>query len=304
MMRYAHAVNLKGCRSARWLLVAGLLGLPGVPGSLLSAGADVPSEDKSRYNLLHPTPADQMREMSTDRPDQTESAYTVDAGHFQLEMDFVSAVFDQNRSGGGDAQTTGWGTSLNLKVGLLNNVDVQFVLEPYATVTEKDRPAGTQDTSSGFGDFQTRVKVNLWGNDGGKTALAVMPFVKWPLPESSLRNGKTEGGVIVPWAVELPAGWGLGGITEFDFVSDGGGGRETEYFNTIALSRDLIGNLGAYLEFAALVTPESGGRWRGQVDLGFTYGVNENTQLDFGCNFGVTDSAPDFNPFIGFSWRL
>jgi hypothetical protein len=58
------------------------------------------------------------------------------------------------------------------------------------------------------------------------------------------------------------------------------------------------------LEFAALVTPESGVRWQGQIDLGFTYGLNANTQLDFGCNFGVTESAPDFNPFIGLSWRL
>ena len=97
---------------------------------------------------------------------------------------------------------------------------------------------------------------------------------------------------------------GLGGITELDFVSDGSGGRDTEYFNTIALSHDIVGNLGAYLEFAALVTPEGGVCWQGQVDLGFTYSLNANTQLDFGCNFGVTKSAPDFNPFIGLSWRL
>jgi len=178
------------------------------------------------------------------------------------------------------------------------------VLDPYVTVSEKDQTTGTRSTISGFAEFQTRVKVNLWGNDGGKTAVAIMPFIKWPLPESNLRNGQTEGGIIVPWAVELPAGWGLGGIVEFDFVSDGSGGRDTDYFNTIALSRDLVGNLGVYVEFASLLTPESGAPWLGQVDLGFTYGLNENTQFDFGCNFGVTDSAPDFNPFIGFSWRL
>jgi len=300
-MRYADAVNLKSYAPARQLWLAMLLGLPG---SCALAGADAGTGDKSRYHLFRPTPADQMREMSTDRPDQTESAYTVDAGHFQLEMDAVSAVFDRNRSGGGDVQTTGWGTSLNLKAGLLNNVDLQFVVEPYAQVEVKNHATGEQETATGYGEFQTRLKVNLWGNDGGTTAVAIMPFVKWPLPETSLRKGKTEGGFIVPWAVQLPAGWGLGGITEFDFVSDGGGGRDTEYFNTIALSHDLVGNLGAYVEFAALVTPESGVRWQGQVDLGFTYGLNANTQLDFGCNFGVTRSAPDFNPFIGLSWRL
>ena len=94
-----------------------------------------------------------MREMSTDRPDQTESAYTVDAGHFQVEMDLVGAVFDRS----GDIQTRGWGTSLNLKAGLLNNVDIQFVLEPYVTVRQKDLQTDDADTVSGFGEFQTRV---------------------------------------------------------------------------------------------------------------------------------------------------
>jgi hypothetical protein len=39
--------------------------------------------DKSAFSLFNPTPRELMREMSTDRPDTTESPYTVDAGHFQ-----------------------------------------------------------------------------------------------------------------------------------------------------------------------------------------------------------------------------
>ena len=300
-------MNLANCLStARWLksllsVVAGAAVL-GQPCTL--TGAESENIDKWRYNLFHPTPTDQMRDMSTDRPDQTESAHTVDAGRFQVEMDLVSAVFDRDRSGGGDVQTRGWGTSLNLKAGLLNNVDIQFVLDPYVTVRQKDLQTDATDTTSGFGEFQTRVKINFWGNDGGKTAMAIMPFIKWPLPESDLRNGKTEGGIILPWAVELPAGWGLGGIVEFDFVSDGTDGRDTEYFNTIALSHDIVGDLAGYVEFAVLLTPENGESWLGQVDLGFTYALNKNTQFDFGCNFGVTDSAPDFNPFLGMSVRF
>jgi hypothetical protein len=40
------------------------------------------------------------------------------------------------------------------------------------------------------------------------------------------------------------------------------------------------------------------------VDLGFTYGIGDNTQLDLGCNFGVTDSAPDYSPFLGLTVRF
>ena len=51
--------------------------------------------DKSGYNLFNPVPENMMRELSPDRPDQTESAYTVDAGHYQLEMDFVNFTYDK-----------------------------------------------------------------------------------------------------------------------------------------------------------------------------------------------------------------
>ena len=39
------------------------------------------------YHLFAPVPRSAMRPLSTDRPDTTESPYTVDAGHFQMEMD-------------------------------------------------------------------------------------------------------------------------------------------------------------------------------------------------------------------------
>ena len=56
---------------------------------------DVSQADKSDYNLFNPTPRELMREMSTDRPDTTESPYTVDAGHYQVEMSFVDYVHDR-----------------------------------------------------------------------------------------------------------------------------------------------------------------------------------------------------------------
>ena len=260
--------------------------------------------DKSNYDLLHLTPSDLMRELSTDRPDQTESPYTVDAGHFQVEIDLVSALFDRDRSGGGDMRTTGWGTAVNLKAGLWNNVDIQFVFDPFVHAQFDDLIANTKETASGFADFQTRLKVNLWGNDGGKTALAIMPFVKWPLPASGLRNGRTEGGVIFPLAIELPAGWSTTVMTEYDFVSSGVGGYSIDFVNSITFSHDIVGELGGYTEFFSVVSSASNSKWQGQFDLGFTYGANDNLQLDTGCNFGVTGAAPDFNPFVGFSFRF
>lgn len=256
--------------------------------------------DPVRHHLFDPVPRDSMRELNTDRPDQTDSPYTVDAGHFQAEIGLVGAEFDRN----GDQRTTSWGSSLNLKAGLLHNVDVQFIVDPYGSERSEDESTGNVIRASGFRAFQTRLKINLWGNDGGSTALGIMPFVQWPIRRAGQPKARTEGGVIVPLAVALPAGWSMGMMTEFDFVADDAGAYDTEYFNTITLGHDLIGGLGGYLEFASRVSPGTDDDWAGQIGLGFTYALDANTQLDLGCNFGVTDPAPDFNPFLGLTLRF
>ncbi len=267
--------------------------------ALLHAGPPPGPPNKSGYHLFNPTPRTQMRELSTDRPDQTESPYTVDAGHFQVEMDFFKYTYDHHSPDGVRSEI--WNLApVNLKVGLLNNVDLQLVLDNYVSV----RTRNPSTRASGFGDITTRLKINLWGNDGGTTAFALMPFVKLPLDASDLRNGRTEGGLIVPLAVALPGGWSLGLMTEVDFVSDDAGGHDTEWVNSITLSHDLIGKLGGYVEFFAVVGDAPGFDWQGQVDVGFTYGLTDNVQFDFGCNFGVTESAPDYQPFAGFSVRF
>src|SRR4051812_28837051 len=54
-----------------------------------SAPADSRPADKSGYTLFNPVPANLMRDLSPDRPDVTESPYTVDAGHVQAELSFA-----------------------------------------------------------------------------------------------------------------------------------------------------------------------------------------------------------------------
>src|SRR5690349_13678522 len=72
---------------------------------------DAAADSGGSYTLLHPTPRGQMREMSTDRPDTTESPISVDAGHVQIEMDAVSVARDQGVT---DLALA----TLNLKLGL------------------------------------------------------------------------------------------------------------------------------------------------------------------------------------------
>lgn len=283
------------------LVLTSLNGLPLQADEPLSSA----SADKSQYHLFNPTPGKLMREMSTDRPDKTESAYTVDAGHFQLEMDLLSYSYDRYNTLPNSARVESWAVApLNLKLGLRNDLDAQLVLQTYNRVRIREHSTGVVTRQSGFGDVIPRLKYNVWGNDGGQTALALMPYVKLPTNQDQLGNNSVEGGLIVPMALELPADFAMGLMTEFDVVRDSGGsGYHPEFINTITFSRDLIGKLGGYVEFFSLVSTEQGSSWVGTVDVGFTYGLTDNLQLDGGVNIGVTRSADDVNPFIGLSFR-
>ncbi len=258
--------------------------------------------DKGAFHLLNPTPRELMREMSTDRPDKTESPYTVDAGHFQMEASLMDYTYDHKNTERSDERVDNYSVfPLNLKAGLTNNVDLQVVLNPY--IREHNRGEGAKATKTGFGDVQTRLKINVWGNDEGPTAFALMPFVKFPTNTDDLGNKAMEGGLIVPLAVSLPAGWGLGLMTEFDFNRNADKDYYTDFINTITLGHQIVGNLDGYVEFFGSFNDEPESPWVGTVDLGLTYALTEDIQLDTGVNIGVTRSADDFNPFIGCSIR-
>lgn len=243
-------------------------------------------------------PSSEMREMSTDRPDKTESPYTLDAGHYVVEMSLFEYSYDKEDG----EKTNEWNFApMNLKVGLTDNTDLQLVLEPH--IIQKVKSGTGIERSKGFGSPQTRLKINLWGNDGGPTAAAVMPFIKWPI-ETDFSNDALEGGLIVPIAFALPWGWGMGYMTEIDVNQNAGDDDyHAEFINSITFGHNIIGNLDGYVEFFSSVSAENKVPWVGTVDLGLTYGLTPDIQLDAGVNLGVTRGAEDINPFCGLSMR-
>jgi len=258
--------------------------------------------DKSGCNLFNPVPANAMRELTPDRPDKTESPYTLDAGHFMLEMDFANYTYDQS-----DGTTTkAWNVApVNLKVGLLNHVDLQFVFDNYLQVRTDERVAGTSATQSGVGDFTTRLKINLWGDDGGQTAFALLPFVKFPTSTDHLGNNAVEGGIVFPLAVKLPHGFDLGLETAVSCLRDDNDSNDhADFINSLTCDHAIIGKLSGYLEFFSDLSTESHAGWMGTVDAGLEFLVTENVQLDCGCNFGATRAADNFNPFAGITVRF
>ena len=277
--------------------VIGLFGVLAWCGSVTFAQ----SPDKSAYHLFDPTPRAQMRELSADRPDVTESPYTVDAGHVQVELSWLDYVRDDD--GPGTTETFSVLPS-NLKVGLLDNVDLQIVIDPYIDVDVDDADDDDDANANGFGDMVLRLKVNLWGNDGGQTAFAVMPYLQFPTGDDDLSADHTQGGLIFPLAISLNDRLGLGLMGEFDFVYDDADDEyDTEFVHTASLAITLSDRWGSYLEYIGIEPFDGDGDYLAHVGTGLTYAVNADVQLDVGTMVGLNEEADDFQLFSGLTVR-
>lgn len=233
--------------------------------------------------------AEGLRPLSTDRPDATESPNTVDKGHYQVELELASATFDGSREFYQFLET-------NLKYGVTDEMDIQFVVPIFGY------EAGG---SEGLGDIQVRLKYNLWGNDGGETALAVMPFVQIPSGADGLSSGEVEGGIIVPFGMDGAFGWSYGFQAEVDLLADpAGDGHHFSFLASATAARPITETTGFFVELVGVQGEGGEATSEAYFNTGITWGPEANLQFDAGVRIGLTSDSDDFSPFAGVSLKF
>ncbi|MDP3073427.1 MAG: transporter [Opitutaceae bacterium] len=238
-----------------------------------------------------------LRELSTDRPDATESPFTVDAGRLQLEMDVAS--FTRNRLDG--VRTTEWVFApLNLRFGLTPDFEAGIFVTPHVHATERLR-SGPKTSWRGVGDTTLRAKYNIRGNDGGGTAFGVIADVKLPTAASGLGNDKVEGALALPVAFDVGFGWEGAAMTSVGINHLGPRGYRPVWTNTITFARDLAPELGGFVE---LTSSAGDGRHVATFNCGLTHALAPGTQLDLGAYVGISRTAPDLTLFAGVSRKF
>lgn len=259
---------------------------------VLSTQSDIWAQN----HLFKPIPKEKMREMSTDRPDITESPYSVDAGHFQLETDLFKTT--RNKSNG----TTNVANNINLanlKLGLTNAIDLQLIVASYVNQYEKDINGNKSNISNGFGDLTLRLKYNLWGNDSGKTAFAMMPYVNFP---TSKDNSFTEAGIVFPFAVDLGNDFSFGTQIQFDWLkSVTRKGYHGSILQSATIGKDLTNSLETFIESYYVFDFEAK-KAQTSFNSGLAYAFSSNLKVDAGFNLGITKNT-DKVYFIGISFR-
>jgi hypothetical protein len=228
--------------------------------------------------------------MSTDRPDTTESPFTVKRGHWQFEWETLSVSFD------GGQQSEDWG-SVNIKYGLSLHTDIQFVTPAWH--------AG--DGEDGWTDMELRFKWNLTGRetfDGEQSnhpiAVALMPYLKLPTASHDLGNGHLEGGLIIPFAFTKTP---LSCMVQADLIRNE---ADTGYTGAFTFSAtygfELSEQLSAFTEVVATLPLD--GAAETYLNGGLVYAISPDWCLDAGLNVGLNGEATDLRLFTGMSRRF
>lgn len=236
-----------------------------------------------------------------DRPGKSSSTCTVPTGQWQTETSL--AAWSLTKAGA--VRTTQLSiASTAVKYGVTDTMHVEVGFTPYVRV--RQRVAGGHDRDSGFGDVVVKVKRTLTP-DGAAFSAALYPFVKLPTASKHLGNGKVEGGVIVPFSLELKGTpLSLSSSPELDLIGDGDGrGYHLATAQTLAVGLAATDKLSMAAELWGAWNWDEGETVR-QASVGgnAAYRITNNLQIDGQLDFGINRATPDIAIAGGVSIRF
>lgn len=290
MLPDLHALSVKLSTMRRFITIL-------ATSLLTSFASGQTNTEKDKYNLFNPVPKDKMKDMETDRPDATESAYTVEAGHFQVETDLFKVTRNKNAE---FLNIQNVFNLANFKLGLTEKMDIQLVVPTYVTNTTRELSTNNViDKTAGFDDITLRLKYNIWGNAGGKTAFAVLPFLSFPT--SSFSDNGIQGGIVFPFALQLQEGLNAGAQAGAEIVKEANNRYYTNFLYSVTLGKSLSKRASV---FAEVFSTYSAYAKTADIYLngGVIYSISQNVNIDAGFNYGVNKGA-DKIFFTGFSLR-
>jgi hypothetical protein len=279
------------------------------------------SQDKSQYNLFNPTPVDLMRPMYSDQYDGVFDAHTLDAGHIQIESSLINyGEFSERYNypfGSYHFTEEEYSWSPRFRIGLLNFMDFDvsptYAVRSYTLSGRIYNPPSyppfqtfsDRVHSSAFGDVGLGSTINLWGNDGGPTSLAIHPFVTVPTDRDDW-----SGGVGIPFGWQLPLKIYLKLESEFAVAEISPHINYGQFYNAISLHRPICSRAEVYWYLDSTVTSDSAVPWFGYTGFGSIFKVTPNLEffggIGFGLGkteFGMFPNAFDYNPRFGIVWR-
>jgi hypothetical protein len=256
------------------------------------------------YSLLNPVPESKLRPMITERPSNSNSAFTIDSGHLQIESSLFG--FKKNNDNGVKTFRKTAFESTTLRLGITQSTELSIVSSPFIWKRTKDSQDNSKQSINAFGDVLLRVKHNFFGNDSSSGgAFAAIPYLKIPTNTHKLSNDYYEGGVQGQYDYNLGNSYSLG------YTLDVGAIRKSDnssYTSSLAQAFDIgksfTEKTSGYVEFYSFKSFESSTSAQNTLNFGLIYQLTKNCTIDFATNFGVSKAADDFQFITGGSYRF
>ncbi|MDD3526777.1 MAG: transporter [Bacteroidales bacterium] len=237
----------------------------------------------------------QVPDLVTDRPDQTESAATVPKHFLQIETGFILEN-DENEISRN--KSFAYNTTL-LRYGLWDNFELRLGAAYLGDNVTKKNSDFSQNIA-GFSPLHVGFKVKVAEEKGLRPDIAFLGGLELPFTAGSdYKPSYTAATMRFAFSHTLSdrfsLGYNLGAEWDGETAVPG-------YFYSVALGIGLIENLGMFVEsFGAI---QEAGTAQHQLDAGFTYLLTPNFQVDISGGIGLNDAAPDNFISFGLSYRI
>ena len=231
----------------------------------------------------------------TDRPDATESSSVVGPGVVQLETGFTYA------DRGSIVSLDSLGTLV--RIGVAEMWEARVVWDGYIYAD-----SDSVGSSGGSGDAEVGFKYYIQPEQGVRPETALILHTSVPVGHSAFTSDAFDPSFLLSFSHTLSEssslGYNIGASSETSINVAGKKSTLASLDYSLAYGFDVLRNVGGYLEvfgskgMSATESPTS-------IDGGFTYLLNDDTQLDFFGGAGLNNDAPDWFAGFGISrrWR-
>jgi len=232
----------------------------------------------------------------------TEVPQTIDAGHVLMRVDAISFGAVQDTSAPNQYKALAVGTTV-ISAGVTDSFDFEFgaqlfLRDTYAT-------DGSDHTDSGIGDITLRPKWTFWRDPSSGQEAAVIPYIMIPTNSSAVGNDSLQGGIIVPWSMDVGAGFRTGAMIEWDELRNVANTRyDTRWYASAVAQWNLAGTLGAYAETTLSVSTEGSSTDVGTVGGGATLNASKDFQWDFEVSRVIGSGRNQWTEVLRFRWKL
>ncbi len=234
-------------------------------------------------------------ELTTDRPDQTESSSVVPKGFLQVE---TGAFFETIKVDGLKEDSKTFNTTL-LRYGLLDNLELRLGIE-FMEQSKVIRGKKLADVASGFSPLLLGAKVSITEEKGFLPEIGLIGHLSLPFSASKDYKPETTG-VDFRFAFshtlneKTSISYNLGAAWGYNLP-------EANYVYTIAYANGLTDRLGFFVELYGDLPEKNKANhlW----DMGFTYLIKHNVQLDISGGTGISRNIQDLYLSVGISFRL